>query len=115
VEAGAQYIVTRPVYDLDSLRRLREALGEPVPLLVSVRALRSFAQAEYLAHEVPDLAVPASALDLLERAGDRAADAGVELAAELVRGVRAIADGVVLALPEDPAAATELLAAARGE
>jgi homocysteine S-methyltransferase len=115
VEAGAQYIVTRPVYDLESLRRLRDALGEPVPLLVSVRALHSFAQAEYLAHEVPDLAVPTSALDLLERAGDRAADAGVELAAELVRGVRAIADGVVLALPEDPAAAAELLAAARGD
>jgi methionine synthase / methylenetetrahydrofolate reductase(NADPH) len=115
VEAGAQFIVTRPVYDLDSLHRLRDALGEPAPLLVSVRALSSFAQAEYLAHEVPDLAVPAAALDLLERAGDRATEAGVELAAELVRGVRAIADGVVLALPEDPAGAAELLAAARGE
>ena len=89
--------------------------GEPIPLLVSVRPLRSFAEAEYLAHEVPDLDVPASALDLLERAGERAEDAGVELAAELVRGVRAIADGVVLALPEEQATAAELLAAARGE
>jgi methionine synthase I (cobalamin-dependent)/5,10-methylenetetrahydrofolate reductase len=115
VEAGAQFVVTRPVYDLDSLRRLRDALGEPVPVLVSVRPLRSFAHAEYLAHEVPDLAVPATALDLLERAGDGAAEAGVELAAEVVRGVRTMADGVVLELPEDPAAAGALLAAARGE
>ena len=50
---------------------------------------------------------------MLGRAGERAADAGVELAAELVRAVRAFADGVVLALPDDPRAAGELLAAAR--
>ncbi|WP_433559920.1 bifunctional homocysteine S-methyltransferase/methylenetetrahydrofolate reductase [Pseudonocardia xinjiangensis] len=127
VEAGAQFLVTRPVYDLDSLRRLRDALGEAAPLLVSVRPLRSFAEAEYLAHEVPDTTVPAAALDALERAehdrgdsagdkaGDRAARAGVELAAELVRGARAVAAGVVLALPPDPAAAALLLAAARGD
>jgi homocysteine S-methyltransferase len=115
VEAGAQFLVTRPVYDLDSLLRLRDALAGPAPLLVSVRPLRSFAEAEYLAHEVPDTAVPDSALDVLERAGDGAARAGVELAAELVRGVRPLAQGVVLALPTEPDAAARLLAAARGD
>jgi methionine synthase I (cobalamin-dependent)/5,10-methylenetetrahydrofolate reductase len=123
VEAGAQFVITRPVYDLDSLLRLRDVLGEPAPLFVSVRPLRSFAEAEYLAHEVPDTAVPAATLDALDRADsgtDRAADggaarAGVELAAELVRAARALAAGVVLALPSDPRAAAELLAAARGD
>ena len=123
VEAGAQFLITRPVYDLDSLLRLRDVLGEPAPLLVSVRPLRSFAEAEYLAHEVPDTAVPAATLVALDRAdsgrdsaaGGGAARAGVELAAELVRAARTFAAGVVLALPSDAQAAAELLAAARGD
>jgi homocysteine S-methyltransferase len=122
VKAGAQFLITRPVYDLDSLLRLHDVLGEPAPLLVSVRPLRSFAEAEYLAHEVPDTAVPAATLVALDRADsgrDRAAAggaarAGVELAAELVRAARTFAAGVVLALPSDAQAAAELLAAARG-
>jgi methionine synthase / methylenetetrahydrofolate reductase(NADPH) len=114
VEAGAQFMITRPVYDVDSLRRLRDALGAPVPLLVSVRPLRSFAEAEYLGHEVPDTVVPAEALDALQRAGAGAAAAGLELAAELISAVRALADGVVIALPDGTAGAEVLLRAARG-
>jgi homocysteine S-methyltransferase len=115
VASGAQFVLTRPVYDLESLARLRDALGEAAPLLASVRPLRSFAEAEYLAHEVPDTAVPAAALRVLEHAGDGAAAAGVELAAELIRGMRSLVDGVVLALPDDGRAAGGLLGAARGE
>lgn len=114
VEAGAQFLLTRPVYDLDSWRRLRDALGGPVTVLVSVRPLRSFAEADYLAHEVPDTVVPAEALALLERAGTGAGEVGVELAAELVEGLRAAADGVVLLLPERPAGAARLISAATG-
>jgi homocysteine S-methyltransferase len=115
--AGAQFLVTRPVYELDSVRRLRDVVDngrtEPVPLLAAVRPLRSFAEADYLAHEVPDTAVPGVVLDVLARAGGDAAQAGVELAVELVHGLRGLADGVVLALPDDWPAADRLLAAAR--
>jgi homocysteine S-methyltransferase len=115
VAAGARFLITRPVYDLDSVRRLRVALGEPATLLAAVRPLRSAAEAEFLANEVPDTEVPRAALDALARAGDAAAEAGVELAVELLRGLRALVDGVVLELPDDPVAADRLLAAARGE
>lgn len=113
VEIGAQFLLTRPVYDLDSWRRLRDSLGEPAPVLVSVRPLRSFAEAEYLANEVPDTVVPATLLAQLERAGDGAAAAGVDLAVELVEALRSAADGVVLLLPDEPAAAERMLAATR--
>jgi methionine synthase / methylenetetrahydrofolate reductase(NADPH) len=114
VEAGAQFLVTRPVYDLDSVRRLRDSLGEPAPLLASVRPLRSFAEADYVANEVPDTVVPGVVLDVLARAGGDAATAGIELAVELVRGLRSLVDGVVLALPADPTGLDQLLSAARG-
>jgi homocysteine S-methyltransferase len=114
VEAGAQFLVTRPVYDLESWRRLRDALGEPAPVLVSVRPLRSFAEAEFLAHEVPDTEVPTAALALLERAGNGAPEAGIDLAAELIGQVRSDAEGVVILLPEAAAAAEQLVLAAGG-
>jgi homocysteine S-methyltransferase len=115
VAAGAQFLITRPVYDLDSVRRLRDTLGEPAPLLAAVRPLRSVAEADFLANEVPDTEVPRAALDALTRAGDVAGQAGLELAVELVHGLRALVDGLVLDLPEDPGAADQLLSAARGE
>ena len=115
VAAGAQFLITRPVYDLESVRRLRDTLGEPAPLLAAVRPLRSVAEADFLANEVPDTEVPRAALDALTRAGDVAGQAGLELAVELVHGLRALVDGVVLELPEDPVAADQLLSAARGE
>jgi hypothetical protein len=51
---------------------------------------------------------------VLARAGGAASEAGVELAVELLRGLRSLVDGVVLALPADPTSADRLLAAARG-
>lgn len=115
VAAGATFLVTRPVYALDSVRRLRDTLGEPAPLYVAVRPLGSFAEADYLAHEVPDTEVPGAVLDTLARAGEAAAAAGVELAVELLRALRSLVDGVVLEVPDDPAATDLLLSAARGE
>ena len=51
----------------------------------------------------------------MERAGPGAARAaGIDLAVELLRGLRSLVDGVVLALPADPTSADRLLAAARG-
>lgn len=114
IEAGAQFVITRPVYDVDSVRRLRDVLGAPAPLLALVRPLRTFAEAEYLAHEVPDIVVPASTLDALRHAGAGAAAAGVELAAALLATLRVDVDGVVVALPDAPDDAATLLAAARG-
>ena len=114
IAAGAQFLLCRPVYELDALTRLAEALdGSGVPLLASVAPLTSFEEADYLAHEVPGTTVPQATLDAMERAGrggERAA--GVELAAALLARARPLVRGVVMALPaEDPGALAPLLAA----
>ncbi|NMH97672.1 bifunctional homocysteine S-methyltransferase/methylenetetrahydrofolate reductase [Pseudonocardia acidicola] len=114
IDAGAHFLITRPVYELERLRRLRAALGAPrVPVLASIRPLGGFAEAEYLRHEVPDVTVPPETLSVLQRAGDAAPAAAIELAVELVTGVRDLVDGVLLALPDGPEVAGRLLAAAR--
>ena len=70
VRAGAQFLISRPVYEVDSLARLVDALdGTGVPLLLSVAPLRSFEEADYLANEVPGVMIPGSVLAALEQAG----------------------------------------------
>jgi methionine synthase / methylenetetrahydrofolate reductase(NADPH) len=113
VRAGAHFLVSRPVYELDSLQRVVSALAaEEVPLLLSVTPLRSFEEADYLAHEVPGVRVPGDTLRAMERAGRGAARAvGVELAADLLRDARRLVSGVILtAAEEDLAVLAPLLA-----
>ena len=112
IRAGAQYLVCRPVYELDALTRLVESLdGTGVPLLLSVAQLTSFEEADYLAHEVPGVTIPGSTLEAMERAGRSGGRAvGLDLAASLLAKARPMVSGVILAAPgDDPAALDPLL------
>jgi homocysteine S-methyltransferase len=103
VRAGAHFLVSRPVYELDSLLRVVAALEpEEVPVLLSVTPLRSFEEADYLAHEVPGVTIPPDALRAMERAGRGAArTVGIELAAGLLRDARKLVSGVILTATEE--------------
>jgi homocysteine S-methyltransferase len=110
LRAGAQFLVTRPLYELDSFRRLAGALaGEDVPVLLAIAPLRSFEEAEYLAHEVPDVIVPEATLLAMDRAGAQAARTGLELATELLRQACGLARGVVLGVAGGDAAVVDRL------
>jgi homocysteine S-methyltransferase len=114
VSAGAHFLISRPVYEPDSLARLVDALaGTGVPLLLSHQPLRSFEQADYLANEVPGVTIPEATLRALESAGRGAAGAvGLELAADLLAKARPMVRGVLLTVPDDdPAAILPLLSA----
>jgi hypothetical protein len=112
LRAGAQFLVTRPLYELDSFRRLAGALaGEDVPVLLAIAPLRSFEEAEYLAHEVPDVIVPEATLLAMDRAGAQAARTGLELATELLRQACGLARGVVLGVAGASARAGRLWSA----
>jgi methionine synthase / methylenetetrahydrofolate reductase(NADPH) len=114
VRAGAHFLVSRPVYELDSLLRVVSALeAAEVPLLLSVTPLHSFEEADYLAHEVPGVTIPPDTLRAMERAGRGSARAvGIELAADLLRDARKLVSGVILtAAEEDLTVLAPLLAA----
>jgi len=110
IAAGAQFLLTRPVYETAGLERVLAAVDGAVPVLVTVRALRSFDEAEYLRYEVPDVTIPAAVMDRMERAGASAARVGLEVAAELAAEAGHLVRGVVVAAPGgDPEPITELI------
>jgi methionine synthase / methylenetetrahydrofolate reductase(NADPH) len=113
VRAGARFLISRPVHELDALRQIMAGLaGADVPVLISVVPLRSFEQADYLSHEVPDVRIPAATLRALEQAGPHAARTGVETAAALLTEAAPLVQGAVLGLPADDPAGVDLLLSA---
>jgi methionine synthase / methylenetetrahydrofolate reductase(NADPH) len=97
IAAGADFVVTNPIYDPAALERLRGIAAEVrVPILVGVLPLRSVRQAEYLHNEVPGITVPAGLRERLERAGDRAEELGVDLAVDFLESAREQVQGAYL-------------------
>ncbi|GAA4842352.1 bifunctional homocysteine S-methyltransferase/methylenetetrahydrofolate reductase [Actinomycetospora corticicola] len=109
VEAGAEFLVTRPVYELDRLRRVLAGAGVDVPVLLSLAPLSGFAEAEHLRHEVPDVVLPDAVLARVRAAGEDPAP-GLDLAAELA--AEALAEGLVHGLVVRRPGPPELLAEA---
>jgi len=99
VEAGAEYAVTQPIYDIDALDRFLELTERArVPLIAAIRPFESLLHAEYLANEVPNVRVPDALIDRMRRADalGGAVDEGVTIASELAEKVRARVQGVQL-------------------
>jgi homocysteine S-methyltransferase len=92
--AGADFIVTNPIYEAAALERLRVVVADTgVPVLVGVLPLVSVRQAEYLHNEVPGMAVPKAVRQRLESAGEKAPELGVEMAVDFLDAARAYVHG----------------------
>ena len=97
--AGAQFLVTRPVYELDPLRRMVSDASAASGSCVCVAPLRSFEEADYLAHEVPDVTCPPPPCRDGAGRASGGEGAGLELAANLLAEARPLVSGVVLTTP----------------
>jgi homocysteine S-methyltransferase len=90
LDAGAQFIMTQPIYSLEPLERFFAAFGSvSVPIVLGMIPLHSSKQAEYLHNEVPGFDIPEEVRARLREAGDRAREVGIELAHEVIATARA--------------------------
>jgi homocysteine S-methyltransferase len=97
LDAGAQFLMSQPLYDVATLERFLEQVGGvDVPLLLGILPLQSARHAEYLHNEVPGIDVPEHARRAMHEAGADGIARGVELARELVDSAQAHVDGIYL-------------------
>jgi homocysteine S-methyltransferase len=97
LEAGAGFLITRPVYDVSPLFTMLNALeGCGVPVILTVLPLRDFRHAEYLQHEVPGVALPNEVVQRMWEAGERGTEAGIAVAQEVIEAARARVDGLMI-------------------
>lgn len=101
VDAGADFILTQPVFEptvLDAfLDRYAARFGPlPIPVIAGVLPVLNPRHASYLLNEVPGIRMPESVLSRLRAAGDRAPDVGVEMAIEIALSLAARCRGMYL-------------------
>jgi len=103
LEAGADFVVTRPVFDPRSFDRVAKQLEDAtLPVLLGLRPLDSVLDAEWMANEMPGSQIPDGVLDRMRRAQspEAAAAEGIAIARDLYAGLKGRVQGVlVTALP----------------
>ena len=104
VDAGAEYAVTQPVFDLDQLDRFLDHVSRhKLPIVAGIWPLVSLRNAEFLANEVPGVSVPAAVLERMRVASAAGREAGlaegVQIAREMLAAVRGRVQGVQIAAP----------------
>lgn len=95
IEAGADFVQTQIVYDLDALGewadRLRpRGIFERAFVLVGVAPPRSLGSVRFMQEHLPGVVVPDAVVGRLEEAGEDATAEGVRLTVEIVDGLRSI-------------------------
>ncbi len=102
VEAGAEFAVTRPVFDVAAFERFLKRV-EPMrlPIIVGIWPFESALNAEFMANEVPGVTVPDVLVDRMRRApgADAAKAEGVKVAREILAAITPMAAGVQLFSP----------------
>ncbi len=101
VQAGAEYIVTQPVFDLAQLETfLKRIESFRIPVIAGIWPLTSLRNAEFMVNELR-VPVPRELLDRMKRAEtpEQGRAEGVEIAREMVTRVRPMVDGVQLSAP----------------
>ena len=102
VEAGAEFAITRPVFDAATFERLYRRIEScGIPLLAGVWPFESLIDAEFMANEVPGVRVPDQVLERMRRADgvEAAAAQGIAIARETVTAIRGMVQGVHIAAP----------------
>jgi len=101
-EAGAEYVITQPVFDVDSLERFLEKadLGD-LSLITGIWPLVSLRNAEFMKNEVPGVYVPDEVISRIAtfETKDDQLKAGIEIAREMVERVRGFVQGIQVSAP----------------
>jgi homocysteine S-methyltransferase len=97
VEAGAEFVVTRPVFDVANFERfLTRIQSAKLPVIAGVFPFESARNAEFMANEVPGVRVPDGLMERMRRADgqDAAAAEGIAIAREIAGALRNAVQGI---------------------
>ena len=102
-EAGADFAITQPIYDIEAYLRFMDQVQDvDIPIIMGVWPLVSLRNAEFLKNEVPGVSVPDWVLKEMEKAnGDKeeAVKRGTEIAIKTMNEAKGIVAGFQVSAP----------------
>ena len=101
-EAGAEFFITQPVFDVEALLSFLDRIkGTGVPVIVGVWPLASYRNALFLNNEVPGVIIPDEVMARMEKPQDKEAarQEGIAIAREAIEAVRSQVAGVQVSPP----------------
>lgn len=94
VEAGAGFVVTPPVYNLDRFASVVNKIkGLDVPIIASVFLIKSVGVARYIATNEPGSHISEEMISRIRKAPDREMECA-RIAGEIIRGLKELTQGV---------------------
>ncbi len=97
VEAGAEFVVTRPIFDAPAFEKfLKRIEGARLPIVAGVFPFESARNAEFVANELPGVLVPDALIERMRRtaSAEAAAGEGIAIAQEIGQALRGAVQGV---------------------
>ncbi|HYM22587.1 MAG TPA: bifunctional homocysteine S-methyltransferase/methylenetetrahydrofolate reductase [Vicinamibacterales bacterium] len=118
VEAGAEFVLTRPIFDVAAFEALLPRIADAkLPVIAGLFPFESARNAEFMANEVPGVHVPDALLERMRAADgpDAAAREGIAIAREIGTALRKAVQGVQISTQSgDVTAALAVLNGLRG-
>ncbi|MBN1490603.1 MAG: bifunctional homocysteine S-methyltransferase/methylenetetrahydrofolate reductase, partial [Phycisphaerae bacterium] len=102
VAAGAEYILTQPVYDFSLFERFYKRMAHlGVPMLLGILPLASYRNAEFLHREVPGMQIPKAIRERMRKQTDKEAARreGIAIAQQSLRDGRPYVQGTYIMPP----------------
>jgi len=102
IKAGAEYVMTQPVYDPKTVETFLGMIRHlHVPVLIGILPLYSHKNAEFLHNEVPGMTIPEDIRERMRKAGsgEDAQAEGVRIAQEALLAVRDLVQGAYVMPP----------------
>ncbi len=99
IAAGGKFFVTPPVFDLESFSSfMKKAAGRKSKIIPTVLLLKSVGMARYIDRHLDNVSVPSEVISRIQKAQDKVREC-VDIAAELVSGLRKMGCSGVLIVP----------------
>ncbi len=103
IDAGAEFIITQPVFDLTVFERfIKKTEHYKVPIIAGIWPLVSLRNAQFMNNEIPGITVPDSTMDRMrkhEGNKDASRAEGIQIARETFSEMRGMIQGLQISMP----------------
>ncbi len=101
IRAGADFILTQPIYDARLVTRFLDTYQDEfgrleIPLLVGLLPLASVRHANFLQQEVPGIIIPSQIIQRIQASGEKSAQTGIAVTVDVIEQIRSQVQGVYL-------------------